>query len=226
MTEIPLGGGWSTDGVVRVGDTVRRPSRFPNQLMRDVLVELERVGFDAAPRWLGFDEQGRDVLTWVEGDDYSDTRSTVFADEQLAASARLLRRYHDAVAGSHLARPCDVVCHGDYGPWNLIWRDGLPFSVIDFDTAHPGSREDDLGYALWKHLNLGLVDVPPVEQARRAALFSNAYGLSLDVANVVERAHEASERRFTERGWHDALPELAADRRWFAAHRAVFAAPS
>jgi hypothetical protein len=122
VTEVPLGGGRSTDGVVRVGDTVRRPSRFANQLMRDVLVQLEQVGFDATPRWLGLDDQGRDVLTWIEGDDYSDTRDIVFADEQLATSARLLRRYHDALAGSPLAGPCEVVCHGDYGPWNLAMR--------------------------------------------------------------------------------------------------------
>jgi hypothetical protein len=54
--EIQLGGGAMTDGVVRVGDTVRRPPRYATQLMRDVLVHLERAGFDAAPRWLGFDK--------------------------------------------------------------------------------------------------------------------------------------------------------------------------
>jgi hypothetical protein len=57
--EIQLSGGAMTDGVVRVGDTVRRPQRHAGQLMRDVLVRLERAGFDAAPRWLGFDDQGR-----------------------------------------------------------------------------------------------------------------------------------------------------------------------
>ena len=55
--EVPLGGGWSTECVVRVGDTVRRPPKHSSRLMRDVLVHLERVGFDAAPRWLGLDEK-------------------------------------------------------------------------------------------------------------------------------------------------------------------------
>lgn len=41
--EVPLGGGWSTDGVVRVGDTMRRPPQHAIQLMRDVLVRLEAV---------------------------------------------------------------------------------------------------------------------------------------------------------------------------------------
>jgi hypothetical protein len=66
--EIQLGGGAMTEGVVRVGDTVRRPPRYVAQLMRDMLVHLERAGFDAAPRWLGFDEQGRDVLSWIDGE--------------------------------------------------------------------------------------------------------------------------------------------------------------
>jgi hypothetical protein len=57
--EVQLSGGAMTDGVVRVGDTVRRPPRDGGQLMRDVLVHLERAGFDTAPRWLGFDDQGR-----------------------------------------------------------------------------------------------------------------------------------------------------------------------
>ena len=133
MSEISLGGGATHDGVVRVGDTVRR--RAGSELMRTVLVHLERVGFDAAPRWLGTDEQERDVLSWIDGETFTDRaqvqafagdKTVDFSDEQLAASARLLRRYHDAVAGVALAANAEVVCHGDFGPWNLVWRDGLP----------------------------------------------------------------------------------------------------
>ena len=86
--EVPLGGGWSTGGVVRVGDTVRRPQNHATQLMRDVLVHLAEVGFDAAPRWLGLDERGRDVLTFVEGETFSDTRRLTWSDGQLAACRR------------------------------------------------------------------------------------------------------------------------------------------
>jgi hypothetical protein len=48
--EVPLGGGWSVDGVVRVGDTVRRPQTHATQLMRDVLVHLAEVAVDYAKR--------------------------------------------------------------------------------------------------------------------------------------------------------------------------------
>lgn len=220
--ELPLGGGRTTEGVVRVGDTVRRPPTFATQLMRDLLVHLEQIGFDAAPRWLGHDDRGRDVLSFIEGDTFSDCGAIVWTDEQLAASARLLRRYHDAVAGSALAGSAEVVCHGDYGPWNLIWRDGLPCCLIDFDTTRPGGRVEDLGYALWKHLNLGLVDLSAEEQSRRARIFVEAYGMEVDIAEAIDLAQEQARVRFIEHGWVDTLPKLAAERAWLAANRAAF----
>lgn len=223
MSESPLGGGGrSTGGVVRVGDTVRRPPVFATQLMRDVLVHLESVGFDASPRWLGFDEKQRDVLAFVEGETFGDCDTIIWSDAQLVASAQLLRRYHDAVAGSPLAAAEEVVCHGDYGPWNLIWRNGLPVAVIDFDETRPGSRADDVGYALWKHLNLGLVELEPAEQARRARAFIDAYGIRLGIADAIDAAQEQACVRFTEQGWGGALAALSRERAWLGANREAF----
>ena len=67
MTEQPLAGGMDAGrGVVRVGDTVRRPGTAAP--VRALLRHLEKVGFGGAPRHLGVDGQGRDVLSWIEGD--------------------------------------------------------------------------------------------------------------------------------------------------------------
>jgi phosphotransferase family enzyme len=67
------------------------------------------------------------------------------SDEQLAASARLLRRYHDAIAGSALPGGAEVVCHHDYGPWNLVWRDERPVAIIELRFADGyGIRPDGL----------------------------------------------------------------------------------
>jgi phosphotransferase family enzyme len=187
--EIPLGGGWSTDGVVRVGDTVRRPAAHATQLMRDVLVHLDDVGFDAAPRWLGIDDKGRDVLTFLEGETFLDTRRLTWSDGQLAAAGALLRRYHDAVAGIDLADGSEVVCHGDFGPWNLIWVDGVPRSVIDFDNAHPGPRMEDVGYALWKF-----------ETESSPAGFLRGYGLPIDARDAVDYAKQRERERFRRNG--------------------------
>jgi len=187
--EVPLGGGWSVDGVVRVGDTVRRPQTHATQLMRDVLVHLAEVGFDAAPRWLGLDERGRDVLTFLEGETFSDTRRLTWSDGQLAAAGALLRRYHDAVAGTALAGASEVVCHGDFGPWNLIWVDGVPSFVIDFDNAHAGPRVEDVGYALWKFE----IEMSPEP-------FLRGYGLPLDARDAVDYAKQRERERFMQNG--------------------------
>src|SRR6266536_3232920 len=160
-----------TDGVVRLGDTVRRPPRHASQLMRDVLVHLERAGFDAAPRWLGFDDQGRDVLTWIDGETLTERGQMhpyigdppgriTFSEKQIAAVMRLLRRYHDTFGD-------DVICHGDFGPWNIVWRNGLPFAVIDFDNAYRGDPTDDVAYALRMFVGYGFANTAPADLVRQ-----------------------------------------------------------
>ncbi|MGW4802358.1 hypothetical protein ACWEPC_59100, partial [Nonomuraea sp. NPDC004297] len=48
-----LVGGDVTEGVVRVGDTVRRPVGFNAPLVHALLRHLEEVSFAGAPRLLG-----------------------------------------------------------------------------------------------------------------------------------------------------------------------------
>ena len=55
--------GGNTSVVVRVGDTVRRTAGHWTPAVHALLDHLESVGFDAAPRALGTDEQGREVLS-------------------------------------------------------------------------------------------------------------------------------------------------------------------
>ena len=67
--EIPLLGGTANRGLVhRVGNTVRRPLRPSATGVHALLRHLEDVGFDGAPRVLGVDEHGREVLSYVAGD--------------------------------------------------------------------------------------------------------------------------------------------------------------
>jgi len=224
--ELVLSGGASTDGVVRVGDTVRRPPRHANRLMRDVLVHLERVGFDAAPRRLGVDDQGRDVLTWIDGDTFTERSQMhpyigdppvriTFGDDQVAAAMRLLRRYHDTFAD-------EVVCHGDYGPWNIVWRDGLPFAVIDFDNVYRGAAADDVGYALRMFVGYGFAAAEPEELVRRTRSALAAYGADFDVPALLEREYELAEQRCRRNGWIRQLERLEIERGWLAENRTLF----
>jgi aminoglycoside phosphotransferase len=224
-SERPLSGGWVTSGVVQVGQTVRRPSRPNAPFVERLLRHLESTGFHGAPRHLGFDEQGREILTFIEGDVPSDCRDTVWSDEQLSAIGELLRHFHDATNGSEVARGGEVVCHNDFGPWNLVWRAELPVGIIDYDIAAPGARLDDLGYATWKALNLGLVDAPVFEQRRRMTVFASAYGAIADsmLLAAIERAQERVRQVIAEApagvGRDDALDQNRRERSWLAANR-------
>lgn len=188
-------------------------------------MHLEAVGFEASPRFLGLDERGRATLSFVEGEVFSDCRSMIWEDRQLEAAARLLRRFHDATAGTDLAAPAEVACHNDFGPWNLIWLEQMPVAIIDFDNAAPGARLDDLGYAVWKHLNLGLIDLPVSEQRRRLRLMAAAYRFTSeadDLVGGIERALERMERTIeaapasTRRS--EALAQHRRKREWLREH--------
>lgn len=102
---------------------------------------------------LGVDGRGREVLTFIQ--EHVPPDLNCFSDEQLAEAAALIRRFHDATAGSRLAGDQEVVCHGDLSPCNAVFVEGVPRALIDFDAAAPGPRTLDLGYALWMWLNLG-----------------------------------------------------------------------
>lgn len=97
LHEIPLQGGDVTDGVVRVGDTVRRPASTSTPAVHALLRHLEAAGFDGAPRVVGMDGLGREILTYLPGT--TGLRLESVSDEALAGLALLVRRFHDATAG-------------------------------------------------------------------------------------------------------------------------------
>ena len=183
MDETRLRGGRVTKGVVRVGDTVRRPTKASSPFVRDLLSHLNAHGFDGAPRYLGVDERGREMFSYLEGEVPAELDAEL-SDEALVTAARLIRRFHDATAGSPLAGEHETVCHHDLSPCNFVFRDDLPIAIIDFDAAAPGSRREDLGYAVFLWLNLGTDGPEPREQARRITLFCTAYGIAADLQAI------------------------------------------
>jgi hypothetical protein len=183
--EAPLTGGNIGADVVRVGDTVRRPAGFWSASVDALLRHLRAVGFEGAPRSLGFDEQGRHVLEYVEGVVPMPYRP---ADHVAAARrvGRLVRDLHDACAD--FAPPpdarwnvaitpdaCDLVVHHDLAPWNLV-QGRRRWVFIDWDNAGPGSRLWDLSYAAH-----GFVPLRPGTHVgaagRRLAALADGYGL-------------------------------------------------
>jgi Ser/Thr protein kinase RdoA (MazF antagonist) len=201
--EIPLTGGRSTPGLVRVGDTVRRPLKPRAQFVHRLLQHLETQGFIAAPKFLGMDDSGREILSYIPGSVPADLGH--FTDSQLASAARLLRKLHDATLESALRQDAEVVCHGDASPCNCVFVDGVPSAFIDFDEAHPGSRLEDLGYAAWLWIDIGNDDLAVTIQGRRIAHFFMSYGFeTVEAVDAIVAAQTALAER----------TDIAAAREW------------
>ncbi|HXT34180.1 MAG TPA: phosphotransferase [Chloroflexota bacterium] len=221
--EIPLAGGYVTPGIVRVGATVRRPTGPHSPFVHELLRYLEEIGFDAAPRFLGIDEQGREILTFIEGMAPRCDGTQPLSDEQLVQAAVLIHRLHEATAGSHLAGNAEIVGHNELGPHNTIFSGERPVAFIDWDEAAPGTRLSDLAYAVWCFVDIGEQGGSVTAQAKRLRLMCDTYGWS-DIEAIVDwiaadlRGALANHERA---GRHQALPIFRAMVQWMDAHAAA-----
>ena len=207
--EVVLLGGTANQGlVVRVGDTVRRPATPAG--VHALLRHLERAGFDGAPRYLGTDDRGRDVLEYLEGDvPTAPHPAWALTDEALASVADLLRRYHAAARSFdpapyrwHTQVPAPfragLVCHNDPNLDNVVFRGGVAVALIDFDLASPATPLWDVALAarLWVPLR-DPVDVPAElagRTAERLRLFADAYEVAGADRDALVAAAHASHR--------------------------------
>ncbi|MCE7003891.1 phosphotransferase [Kibdelosporangium philippinense] len=176
-----LAGGNMNAGVVKIGDTVRRPAGPWTPSVHALLEHLQSVGYPA-PKPLGLDSLGREVLEFVPGA----VRDAMEPDHALVRVAWLIRDFHDAVASFvppadatwQVLIPADgaeIIAHHDLAPWNLVVGEQR-WAFIDWDVAAPGTRLWDL--ALSAQSFAPLADhVPTATSARRLRLFVNAYGL-------------------------------------------------
>jgi hypothetical protein len=205
--EVVLTGGTANQGlVVRVGDTVRRPTRGWSPGTHALLCHLEAVGFDGAPRFLGLDAQGREVLSYLSGQAVVPPYPNwALTDQALVSVAELLRNYHRAVASfdpTPYAWPPsppgpftgELVSHNDPNLDNVIFRDGRAVALIDFDLSGPGSRAWDVACAarLWAPLRPGrfIADSRRARRFERLRLFVDSYGLDeADRRRVLDAVH-------------------------------------
>jgi hypothetical protein len=188
-SEVPLRGGNVSSGVVRVGDTVRRPVGPWTPAVHALLRHLHAAGYEGAPRPMGLDERGREVLSFIPGAvAWPDNVHLLDGDDQLRRVARLIREFHDAVAGFRPppdaewqalipAEGSGIIAHHDLAPWNLVIGE-QQWAFIDWDCAAPGSRLWDLAYAM--HGFVPLSANPGYQRGdapRRMRLLADEYGL-------------------------------------------------
>ena len=198
--EEPLPGGMGSDGaVVRVGATVRRPHRPETDSIHRFLIHLEREGFDGAPRVLGTDDQGRAVLSFIEGDVGIPPFPAWVADDDLLVSVAQLQQGLHRAARSFIFTSDDVwdranlpvpepnafVCHNDLCVENVVMRDGHAIAFIDFDFAAPVDPLIDIAIAA-RHW-VPLRDPVDLDEARRGLDQFGRFGLFCDTHSLARR---------------------------------------
>jgi hypothetical protein len=181
--------------VERRGDTVVRPGAPWTATVNALLRHLEDTGFAGAPRVVGdgVDDDGNQVLTYVEGDL---VHPHAWSDEAVWRAGVLLRDLHAAVASFRPPRDAvwqpwwmhradgPLIAHCDAAPWNTIARDGMPVAFIDWELAGPADPLDEVAICAWWHAQLHGDDVAaraglpgPEARARQLRLFLDGYEL-------------------------------------------------
>jgi hypothetical protein len=235
------------------GNVVLRPSGPWTPNVYSLLRHLKKTGFTSVPSIMGsgFDTEGREMLSFIEGEF---VHPGPWSDDALVEVGGMLRRLHDAtetfepasnaVWKSWFLRDLGgsncVYSHGDFAPWNMVTREGMPVALIDWEFAGPVDPMVELARVCWlfpqlhdddvadrvglpsldvraRQLRL-LVDAYGVNSAQRSALFD----LILEVV-VRETAEEAIEKHITPND-HGPLWGLAWRARaasWILRHRVV-----
>lgn len=196
--------------VVRHNGSVHRRPGPETPAVLSLLRHLEAAGFPASPRVVGngYDEEGNQVLTFIEGEL---VHPRAWSDEAIGRVGQLLRALHDATASFRRppdavwrswflrsSEPTAIIGFGEAAPWNIVARDGLPVAFIGWENAGPIERLDELSGAAWLNAQLHDDDVAEMfglpdasVRANQLRRFLDAYGLpALDRAGFVTRMVE------------------------------------
>jgi Ser/Thr protein kinase RdoA (MazF antagonist) len=192
---------------------VTRPASSWTPTVHAFLRHLRGQGLTCVPEPIAIDGEVERLVA-IEGDAGAAGWEHHYSEAGLRSAVRLLRTIHDASVGWE--RPPDAVfcapevasetesvwCHGDVGPWNMVWHDDEAVALIDWDFLHRGPRLDDVAYALrwftparddemardWHHFPT----VP--DRVHRVRVFLDTYGglPPFDVAQAIATRIEAT----------------------------------
>jgi hypothetical protein len=208
---------------MRNADTVRRPGQPWNNDVHELLRHVRDRGFLLAPEPRGFDGQGREVLSYIEGDTSASVTpwpGPLWRDALLAEVGRAVAAYHRAVADfapSANARwqyrprplePGEIICHHDFAPYNAVFRGEQLLGIIDWDGAGPGTIEEEIAFLAWQWVPLVPTDLkehvgcdPRIDEGARLRLLLDNYGYTsrLGLIDAVIERVEVSRSGIEER---------------------------
>lgn len=204
MAEVRLPGG-NTTGAVLIDGVIHKRASPWTPTVHALLRYLEEVGFPGAPRALGFDSSGREMLSYLPGETIGDRDpwpAWVWADSMLVQVGQWLRRLHDLTADFRppaderwfiggVMRPGLIAGHQDAAPYNAVVDGERLVGFCDWDIAGPSSREWDLAFSMLPWVPLapdapgpsdaaGTGEPDAGERSRRFHLLLDAYGFEGD----------------------------------------------
>jgi hypothetical protein len=177
--EIYLAG--NVGGAVRIGNTVRRPTGPWTPAVHAVLDYLA-TKVPGVPRVFGYDEQGREVLSYLPGH-VVDVDTETLTAAQIVSVVKWTRAFHEAMAGfSHpgpwryfkMAGPA-LIGHNDIAPYNVCFDGDEVVGVFDWDLAGPTTPLLELAFIAWNCVPLWR-DTGPETAAERLSVIAGAYG--------------------------------------------------
>lgn len=173
--------GGNVGGAVRIGDTVRRPvgpwTPAVHALLRHLAQQIPCV-----PAVLGFDEQGREVLSYLPGT-VVDVDIEVLTLAQIASVVGWTRAFHEAVARFEHPGPwryfrmegTTMIGHNDIAPYNVCFEGDDVVGVFDWDMAGPSTPLYELAFIAWNCVPLWR-DVGADTAAQRLTAIADSYG--------------------------------------------------
>ena len=212
--------------VLRTGDTVLRHSQSWSDDVQRLLTHVRRRGFQFAPEPLGSDDQGRDVVRYIEGDTSATVTpwpGTLWSDQLLVEVGKTVAEYHRAVADfvppdvvhwqfrPRALAPGEIICHHDFAPYNAVFRGHQLLGMIDWESAGPGTIQGEIAFLAWqwvplsapeRRVNIG--NDPNVDPVTRLRLLVDSYGfedrmgLIQAIIERVEISRSGIEARATE----------------------------
>lgn len=170
-----VGGAWKR------GDTVHRATG-PWTPAVHALLDFLQGRIDSVPRVLGFDEEEREVLTFLPGH-VLDPHTELLTGAQIDALVGWTRGFHEVVAGFHHSGPwrsptlpdATFIGHNDIAPYNACFDADNLAGVFDWDLAGPTTPLMELAFIAWNCVPLWR-DIGDRETVNRLNRIAAAYG--------------------------------------------------
>jgi hypothetical protein len=151
--EIILTGGKVTKNVTKKGKFVYRSCCKNFTFVHNVLLWIEKKNPAIAPHFIGLAEDGREIITFLEGHSPDNLGDRPL--EQLYNAGKLIKTLHELLSDFPGCIQGQTVCHYDLSPCNFMFHDDIPYAVFDWDAAKIGEPMDDLAYAMWMWCDIG-----------------------------------------------------------------------